>query len=87
MICLPWWVGAGLVSKKPGVFRTAIFDCEKAMETLSKGAAERKKPVPEAAPDPATWAWNLMSQAVKPADEPNDAAPAPRRKSRASHRK
>ena len=35
MICLPWWVGAGLVSKKPGVFGTAIFDCEKAMATLN----------------------------------------------------
>ena len=58
---------------------------EKAMESLGKGAAERGKPSPEAAPDPATWAWNLMAQAVK-APENDDAQeraprkPAPPRK-------
>ncbi len=48
---------------------------EKAMESLSKGAAG-KKAAPEATPDPATWAWNLMAQAVKaPANEPAEKAP------------
>jgi thiamine monophosphate synthase len=59
----------------------------KAMESLRKGA-EGKKVAPEAVPDPATWAWNLMAQAVKaPAKDeaPEKALPRkaqPRRKKR-----
>jgi hypothetical protein len=58
---------------------------EKAMESLRKGAQESRKPAPEAAPDPATWAWNLMAQSVKPSgkDDAQDLParkPAPRRK-------
>jgi len=51
---------------------------EKAMESLRKGAGE-KRPAPEAAPDPATWAWNLMTQAVKPSAEDDAPGKAPRK--------
>jgi len=51
---------------------------EKAMESLRKGA-EGRKAAPEAAPDPATWAWNLMAQAVKPPAKDDAPEKAPRK--------
>ncbi len=56
---------------------------EKAMDSLKKSAEERGKPEPEAAPDPATWAWNLMAQAVK-APAASEPASSPRKKPRHS---
>ena len=59
---------------------------EKAMESLAESAKARKEKAPEE-PDPALWAWNLMSQAVKgfgaePEDSaaPEAAKPRPRRR-------
>jgi hypothetical protein len=52
---------------------------EKAMESLRKGAQESRKPAPEAAPDPATWAWNLMTQAVKSPQQDDLPSKAPRK--------
>jgi hypothetical protein len=62
---------------------------EKAMESLRESAKARKEAAPEqGAPDPATWAWNLMSQAVQGfgADAEDSAPPAPP-KPRAKRRK